>query len=146
MQEISIDFEVFKALTARRLNENHSYNDVIREILSLDSPTEPMDFADILLEGESLSSNPRGFGLVAARGFSARGIFLPNGTILRATYKQVLHTAKIEGGRWLDEEGEAKSSPSSAAKDITGTNINGLRFWQAKRPTDTEWFRLDLLK
>ena len=146
MQEILIDFEVFKALTAMRLNERHSYNDVIRDFLNLDSLTDPMDAADILLEGDSISESTRAVGFLAARGFSTRGIFLPNGTILRATYKQVLHTAKIDAGRWLSENGKTQTSPSAAAKEITSTNVNGLRFWHAKRPTDLDWYRLDLLK
>lgn len=38
--QIDIDFEVFKALTALRHNETHSYNSVLRELLKLD-PAEP---------------------------------------------------------------------------------------------------------
>ena len=146
MQEILIDFEVFKALTAKRLNERHTYNDVIRDLLGLDSFIEEQDASDALLDGLGL---PMGIGaglIDRSTGFSARGIFLPNGTAVKATYKQKQYTGKIERGEWIDADGKSHSSPSAAAKSVTGSNVNGLRFWQVKRPIDTEWYRLDLLK
>jgi hypothetical protein len=149
MQEILIDFEVFKALTAKRLNERHSYNDVIRELLNLDSLLEPADAIEGLFD-ESGPVKNIAFGvgslLNGSTGFSARGIFLPNGTAIKATYKQQQYTANVEGGQWIDANGLPHSSPSAAAKSVTGSNVNGLRFWQVKRPTDTDWHRLDLLK
>jgi hypothetical protein len=146
MPEILIDFEVFKALTVKRLNERHSYNDVIRDLLGLDSLMEEPDASEVLFEGASIPSGI-GAGLIdRSTGFSARGIFLPNGTAMRAIYKQQQYTGKIERGQWIDADGRPHSSPSAAAKSVTGSNVNGLRFWQVKRPTDTEWSRLDLLK
>jgi hypothetical protein len=149
MQEILIDFEVFKALTAKRLNERHTYNDVIRELLDLDSLLEAQE----PIEGFFDDSGPvkdHAFGvgslLSGSTGFSARGIFLPNGTAIKANYKQRQYTAKIESGQWISADGKAHSSPSAAAKSVTGSNVNGLRFWQVKRPNDVEWHRLDLLK
>jgi hypothetical protein len=147
MQEIMIDFEVFKALTARRVDERHTYNDVIRDLLNLDSLLEPSDAVDWILEGES-DPGHRFVSLAsigAPKGFSARGIYLPNGTRLKATYKQSQYMASIDGGCWIDADGKSHKSPSAAAKSITGSNVNGLRFWHAKRPTDTEWRRLDML-
>jgi hypothetical protein len=145
MPQIEIDFEVWKILTSRRVHENHTYNEVLREVLQLDSDLEPVSAAEAILEGRT---EPRGlgFGLIAASGFSSRDLFLPNGTLLRATYKQKIYVAKIESGRWIDDEGLEFSSPSSAANRITGKNVNGLRFWQAKRPSDESWFRLDYLR
>jgi hypothetical protein len=106
---------------------------------------EPMDTVDLLLEGDG-QIRRIGSGLIAAKGFSARDLFLPNGTLIKATYKQKLYQAKIEGGRWIDQKGGSHSSPSAAAREVTGTSVNGLRFWQAKRPEDSDWYRLDLLK
>ncbi len=145
MPQIEIDFEVWKLLTSKRVHENHSYNEVMRELLELDSALEAASAAEMIFEG---NSEPRGlgFGLIAASGFSSRDLFLPNGTLLKATYRQKVHTAKIESGQWIDDEGRTCSSPSSAAHRITGTNVNGLRFWQAKRPSDENWFRLDYLR
>lgn len=147
MQEILIDFDVFKALTARRINENHSYNDVIRELLGLDSVVEPMSASEVLLEGVSDPfSKPLSLTIFAPAGFSHRDLFLPNGTALKAIYKQKLYTAKIVDGKWVNASGNTHASPSAAANEVTGTNVNGLRFWSAKRPSDTDWYRLDLLK
>ena len=145
MPQIEIDFEVWKSLTQRRVNENHTYNEVLRELLNLDSTTELMTPVESILEG---SSGPKGlgFGLISASGFSSRDLFLPNGTLIKATYRQRAYTAKIENGRWIDEDGIVLSSPSSAAHRVTGTSVNGLRFWQAKRPTDNAWYRLDHLR
>jgi hypothetical protein len=145
MPEILIDFDVFKALTARRINESHTYNDVIRDLLGLDSLQEPPEAIEALLEVSSHPGNyPRSF--FAPPGFSSRGLFLPNGTELRATYQQQVYGAKIDAGKWVNGNGNVHTSPSSAAKDVTGTNVNGLRFWKAKRPNDVEWIRLDLVR
>ena len=149
MQQIEIDFEVFKALTARRLNPDHSNNDVIRDLLGLDSLIEPPDPIEILCDNSGTVYDTK-FGtgslLGGATGFSARGIFLPNGSVLKATYKQQQHIARIESGRWIDADGKSHSSPSAAAKHITHSSVNGLRFWSVKRPKDPDWRRLDLLK
>lgn len=149
MQEILIDFEVFKALTAKRSHEHHTYNDVIRELLKLDSIIcEPDPIEGLLDNSGPVRGRALGVGniLNGHTGFSARGIFLPNGTKIKAIYKQKQYTATIDSGNWVDTLGKFHSSPSAAAKAITGSNVNGLRFWHVKRPTDTDWRRLDLLQ
>jgi hypothetical protein len=35
--------------------------------------------------------------------------------------------------------GKIFNSLSAAAKDITETNINGLRFWRAQLPSESRW-------
>jgi hypothetical protein len=70
---------------------------------------------------------------------------LPNGTQLRATYKGRTYKAAIENGRWLDEAGIEYNSPSAAARAITGNNVNGLRFWAGKRPSDGDWLSLEVM-
>lgn len=138
--QIDVDFDVYKALTARRDHEGHSYNDVLRDLLSLDSivepdlPVDPSQAADTL--GKPLGSS----------GFYSRGLHLPHGTLLRARYKQRDLQARIEGDQWLDAEGQAWPSPSAAAVAVTGNNVNGLRFWEGKRPGDGAWRRLELLR
>ena len=149
MQEIFIDFEVFKALTAKRLNERHSYNDVIRDLLGLDSLLDEPEPIEALHDDSGPVRDSRygaGSLIGGSLGFSARGIFLPNGTLLRATYKGRLYNGKIDSGNWIDEDGNSQPSPSAAAKSITGSNVNGLRFWHARRPSDSSWYRLDILR
>lgn len=127
--QIDIDFEVFKALTALRKRESHTYNDVLRDLLKLGaSPNQTVG-----------QSSP-------AKGLLLRnGLFLPDGTRLRVTYKGIEYLAEVKNGRWIDQAGTEHASPSSAAHHITHTNVNGWRFWEAKRPSDTEWRKLDAL-
>ena len=132
---IDIDFEVFKALTALRQSETHTYNQVIRELLRLDAATSPT--------GATVSKAAREDE--DKRSFHSRDLTLPHGTQLRAVYKGNTYWAKIEDGRWVDLTGIEHKSPSAAARDITHNNVNGLRFWQAKRPADTDWCTLELL-
>ena len=129
MQQIDIDFEVFKALTLRRESESHSYNDVLREVLGLHG------------KDQGLTSN------VAPRqeqqdGRLFAGRFLPNGTRFRATYKQQRYEAQVINGQFIDQSGQQHSSASAAARAVTNTTVNGLVFWQVKRPSDTLWRKL----
>jgi hypothetical protein len=140
--QIEIDFEVYKALTALRKHERHGYNDVIRELLELD----PLIHPDSVVGRMSKASAEIASAFTSApstSGFSSRGLFLPDGTLLRAVYKNALYQAQIVEGRWIDEHGQEHSSPSGAANHITKTTVNGWRFWEAMRPSDLEWRRLD---
>lgn len=135
MQQIEIDFEVFKELTARRTHEGHSCNDVIRDLLGLPKPIGRIvsDTLAPLLDASG------------AKGFALRGGSLPEGTKLKAIYKNKEFQAAIRNGRWIDENDQEHSSPSAAATAITNTTVNGLRFWYAKRPSDATWTRLDTM-
>ncbi|MES2420843.1 MAG: hypothetical protein V4595_06025 [Pseudomonadota bacterium] len=138
MQQIDIDFEVFKALTILRESESHTYNEVLRDLLGLQK-----GLGRQLSEGINrafISGSP-----AKIEGFSSRGLFLPNGTLLRATYKKAEYRASIVDGQWVGEDGVEHSSPSAAATHVTGTTVNGLRFWLAKRPSDGDWKGLDAL-
>jgi len=142
--QIEIDFQVYKALTSLRENERHSYNDVIRELLGLEPRIHPESIVGKMTRASEGIS--RAFvSAPSASGFSSRGLFLPDGTRLRAIYKNTLYQAEIADGRWIDEQGREHSSPSSAATHITNTNVNGWRFWEAMRPSDEQWHRLDRL-
>ena len=121
--QIDIDFEVFKALTARRTSESHTYNEVLRDLLKL-----PADKIEII----PASPEPQGGRLIGGR-------LLPNGTLLRAKYKGSYYNASIENNRWISEDGSCFDSASAAARGITNNSVNGLTFWEAKRPSDTDW-------
>lgn len=156
--QIEIDFEVFKALTIRRESEADTYNDVIRRLLSLpaDGP-RPISVGGIGsgqarrgMFGAGAPVKPThvqgiGAGLMMP-GAIFNGIIIPEGTLLRATYKGVQYAAEIRGGRWVDQNGVVRSSPSDAANAISHTNVNGWRFWHAKPPGEADWVRLDELK
>ena len=128
MQQIEVDFEVWKALTLRRAGEAHTYNEVLRDILGLpEKSNEP--------------SNVRS----DVGGRSIGGRYLPNGTRFRARYKGDLHQAEIQGGQLIGEAGQAFQSASAAARAITKNNVNGLTFWEVRRPTDVDWRKLTSL-
>ena len=67
------------------------------------------------------------------------------GTELRARHKGAWHQARIVDGG-LQMRGRRFSSPSEAASAVTGTNVNGWRFWQCRFPGEVEWRPLELLR
>ena len=50
------------------------------------------------------------------------------------------------GGVWVGEDGATRASPSEAAVKITGTSVNGWRFWQCKGPGDPGWQLMDRIR
>ncbi|MDE2403846.1 MAG: DUF4357 domain-containing protein [Sphingomonadales bacterium] len=139
MYQIDVDFDVWKALTSMRMSERHTYNDVLRSLLNLESARE----AETELSKLECAV-PNAFR-DARKGFHSRGLFLPDGTELRAIYKGKAFTAQIANGKWIDAKGTSFTSPSAAASAITGNNVNGLRFWEGRLPSSQNWCRLDLL-
>lgn len=128
MTAIDVDFEVYKELTLRRATEATTYNDVIRTLLKL---------------GDGKAAPPT----APATGATYKGVFFPDGTKFEATYKGRLYKAGIFNGEWIDgSTGESRSSPSQAVNKITGTSVNGWRFWRCKRPGDIAWTLLDKLQ
>lgn len=134
--QIEIDFEVFKELTARRQTEAHTYNDVLRDVLGL-----------FPVSSQPANQAQPGIGAFQpAAGLQLKGLFLPDGSLLRADYKGKRYTAQIVSGQWIDSSNNQHTSPSAAAWAITNTNVNGWRFWYAKRPSDQEWRKLEVLQ
>lgn len=125
-----IDFEVFKELMMRRATESTSYNDVLRELLGL-PPRNAHPSA-------SAAHTSNG-------GWEYRGVRFPDGTDFRARYKGKTYPAKVEGGR-LMLDGSPVGSPSEAAHKITGTNVNGWRFWKCRLPGETRWRVIEALR
>lgn len=127
MASIEIDFDVFKALTVRRPHEGVSYNDVLRELLDLES--------------EGSRAEPSN-----ALGCNMKGVFFPEGTAFRVVYKGKTYAAEIRSGVWIGDDGERRNSPSEAAHAVTGNNVNGWRFWEGRRPGDDGWRKLDTFR
>lgn len=128
MATIEVDFDVFKELTNRRPTESVSYNDVLRDLLKLNKA--PAKTGSVLQEG----------------GVVFDGVHFPEGTQFRKTYKGKLYTAQIRGGAWVDNNNAKCSSPSDAARKVTGNNVNGWRFWECKRPGDATFRLLEGLR
>lgn len=127
MATIDVDFEVYKELTIRRMSESDTYNDVIRRLLKIGEAPVP-----------KLAAKPKGAAF--------KGVFFPDGTQFRVTYKGRTYTAQIKDGMWVGADGATRASPSEAAVKITGNNVNGWRFWQCKRPGDPGWQVMDRLR
>ncbi len=132
MYTIEVDFEVYKQLTVRRATEDVSHNDVLRELLGLGQPqTAPAAKA-------ANGSSPGDW--------VAKGVRFPVGTDFRANYKGEIHTARVEGGALVLSNGQRFDSPSAAAVSITGSAVNGWRFWECRVPGKGTWQPIEGLR
>ncbi len=123
MPHIEVDFDVFKALTARRPSEEVTENDVLRDLLRLPSRK---------------TSSPGESAPAAVGEWVTKGVRFPAGTEFRATYKGKTYLARVENGA-LVLNGERFDSPSAAAMSITGKPVNGWTFWEGRLPGRTAW-------
>ena len=129
MPTIEVDFDVFKALIARRPTEEISENDVLRQVLGL----------PIRKAGQTQPT-------VAAPGdWIAKGVRFPAGTEFRATYKGQTYLGRVEGGA-LALNGKRYDSPSAAAVAITDNPVNGWTFWECRLPGQGGWKILKALR
>jgi hypothetical protein len=130
MHMIEVDFDVYKQLTVRRTTEDVTCNDVIRELLGLGpSKTEPRK---VQIEPSSAD-------------WVAKGVRFPEGTEFRANYKGQMRTGRVEGGSLL-VNGRPYDSPSAAAVAITGSAVNGWRFWECRFAGDSSWKLIESLR
>jgi hypothetical protein len=131
MRTIEIDFDVFKAITARRPSENVSENDVLREVFGLPR--------------KAPSPAPASPEPIAAGDWVTKGVRFPAGTEFRAIYKGQTFLARVEGGA-LVLNGKRYDSPSPAAVSITGSAVNGWRFWEARLPGQAGWKMIESMR
>jgi Restriction Enzyme Adenine Methylase Associated/Protein of unknown function (DUF2924) len=129
MPVIEVDFDVFKALTARRPTEDVTENDVLRELFRLPPRRSPIVASD--------SPGPDDW--------VTKGVRLPPGTELRATYKGQTYLARVSSGA-LVFGGNRFNSPSAAAVNITGGPVNGWTFWECRLPGQGKWTSLKELR
>ena len=141
--QIWIDFEVFQGLTAKLQSEREDYNEAIRRLLNL-----PASQASSLPGEVDTPGIPAPVNALAPQdgGLWFSNVFFPNGTHFRATYKGRTYRGRIANSQWIDEIGQIRTSPSDAASAVSGTNVNGWRFWFVRRPQDEDWQRMDTLK
>lgn len=131
MPTIQIDFDVFKAITARRATEDMTENDVLRQLLGLSHKG-----------GQASATGTRH----SPGDWVAKGVRFPQGTQARAKYKGQLHLAEVRDGG-LMYNGKRYDSPSSAAMAVTNnTPVNGWTFWEVKLPGSGDWQAMKLLR
>ncbi|MBK6854405.1 MAG: DUF2924 domain-containing protein [Burkholderiales bacterium] len=123
MQQIDVDFEVFKHLTMRRETEQVSYNDVLRNLLGL-NPTKSLPA-------------PKSPGAPVGN-WTVKGVTFPAGTEFRSDYKGRLITGVVDGGALL-LNGTKYDSPSAAAMAVTDSAVNGWVFWECRMPGQSAW-------
>jgi hypothetical protein len=126
---IEVDFDVFKALTARRPTEDVTENDVLRRLLRLPSQSSPT------VKSESPGPDD----------WVTKGVRFPAGTELRATHKGQTHLARVSSGA-LVYDGKRFNSPSAAAMSITHNPVNGWTFWECRLPGQGKWTSLKELR
>lgn len=121
--QIEVDFDVWRRLTALRRSESDSYSDVIARAI------DGTDRADML---------PKQEGKRSEGGVALKGVWYPDGTEMRATYKGRTYFLDVRQGALVDRaSGQVRNSPSSAASAITGSSANGRTFWFARRPGES---------
>lgn len=129
MPQIDIDFDVYKQLTMLRPSEDVTYNDVLRNLLKLGAPKQS---ARVM----TASGKP---WVVSDTSF-------PEGAEFTADYKGKTYTAVVEDGKLVLSDGHRFSTPSAAAVHITGSNVNGWRFWRCKLPNSSATVLIERLR
>ena len=122
---INIDLEIYRLIENKRESFDETQNEILRRLLGLASPVKP---------------------IIDSGGISLRySVFLPNGSRLKKVYKGKEYLAEVKDGYiWVN--GKRYPSPSAAAVAVTGSPVNGWRWWEVKRPQDSEWISLDQLR
>lgn len=143
--QIEVDFDVFQLLTLRRRGEDDTVSDVIRRLLTLaENVASKGDKSDHVVDAtKNVIANLYRGNAKPQGGAWIGNVHFPNGTRFRATYKGRTYRAEITNNVWMDETGTVRQSPSEAASAISGTNVNGWRFWYGLRPGEEDWQRLD---
>ncbi|MBI4205359.1 MAG: DUF2924 domain-containing protein [Betaproteobacteria bacterium] len=75
----------------------------------------------------------------------AKGVRFPAGTEFRAHHKGQTYLARVESGA-LVLNGKRYDSPSAAAVSITGSAVNGWRFWEGRLPGEASWKMIESLR
>ena len=135
MYTVEVDFDVYKAIFSLRAKETVSENDVLRNLLKLGPPSE----------SSAVMPKVNDAPINAPEDWLPKGVRFPLGTDFRATYKGKTYTGRVQAGALL-VDGKRYASPSSAAVAITGSAVNGWRFWEARLPGKSSWQLIETLR
>jgi hypothetical protein len=141
MYTINIDFEVYKAITARRATEDVTDNDVLRQTFGL-PPRLNINNRETGVEQHTALENKKTIASIHKEahvlGWTIKGIHFPIGTEFRAQYRGKMYIGNVEAGGLRVNE-NVYGSPSAAADAITGTSVNGWIFWECRFPGTSTW-------
>jgi hypothetical protein len=129
MPQIDIDFEVFKELTNRRPTEDVTYNDVVRSLVRL-----PPLFK---------TANP---SMNGSKPWVVSDTSFPTGSEFIADHKGKTYSGIAKDGKLALSDGHTFSTPSAAAVHVTGSNVNGWRFWKCKLPGASQYVLIERLR
>lgn len=137
---IEIDFEVFKAITARRPSQHVTENDVLRSLLGLPAKSKLEVAVSALGEGVAAMAGSRPGDV-----WVCKSVRFPVNSHLRAKYqgRTVQAEIKVDG---IHVAGKVANSPSQAAHFVTNTNVNGWTFWEARFPGQQGWTPIQALR
>lgn len=137
MRSIEIGLEVHKAIEAERRSLGEPEDHILRRLLGLAAPAT-----------DSPASSEANVGPAA---WEKDGVILHHGTKLRLSYSGQTLTGEILDGDWV-VNGKTYNSPSMAMVDnvVTKsgkkTNINGWNHWQVRRPGDSHYVPISILR
>ena len=124
--KIEIDLDVYKAIQQRLISFSDTPNEVLRRIFGL----EPTD---------NKTPNMQGKGLYI------KGVLLKNGLKLRKKYHGEIVEATVGKNHIIYNDNEY-TSPSGAARAVTGNSVNGWIFWQYYDEKTGKWQILTKLR
>ena len=146
MKTIDIDFDVHRLIEQERRGFDEPENAALRRLLKL-----PTNGAAAAGAKETNIANSDELKAAAGVAWSWKGVVLPHGTDLRMDYRGQMVRGRVENGKWV-VEAKFYTSPSDAAgssvvtKDGDHPSLNGWIYWEAKRPSDVTWRKLQSLK
>jgi hypothetical protein len=132
MHSLQVDFDVFKAITARRPHEGISENDVLREMLGLPA----------LSDGKTRGSGRRGPS--KSEGWKSEGVTFMIGMQLQHRFRggRVVTARIVQNG--VEYDGTVYGGLSPAAAAASGHQANGWQFWEVY--TLFGWRKADTLR
>ncbi|NIJ21489.1 hypothetical protein FHS95_003192 [Sphingomonas naasensis] len=129
MPTIEVDFDTFKAITARRPDESVTEGDVVRSALGLPPKKGIMD----------------GIKAAFATSWLSEGVAFKVGQELQHRFRGgKTAIARITAGG-VEFEGKVYGGLSPAAKAAAGHEANGWQFWEVHR-ADGSWVKADTLR
>ena len=143
MRVIEIDMEVHKKLETARQSFSETDNDILRRLLHM---------MPLRARSGMIGDTPRPHlsdDWIWSR--SGQRAMLPAGTEVRARYGGQEYAGIIAKGAWVID-GRRFETPSEAiislarTRDGQKTNLNGWNLWEFKRPHETSWKPLKVLR
>ncbi|MES2906795.1 MAG: hypothetical protein V4691_07205 [Pseudomonadota bacterium] len=142
MRVVEIDMEVHKKLETARQSFSETENDILRRLLHmlpLSRHQSPIVPAPITSTEDWIWTR------------SGQRAMLPVGTEVRARYGGQEFAGVISKGAWV-VEGKRFETPSEAiitlarTREGRQTNLNGWNLWEFRRPHETSWKPLKVLR